>query len=104
MVFGVLHFVMNFIPHVGPIIATVLPLPGRVGVERYSFLARDVGDITPRYDAFYDWKRRRTEIDGRTLGFAPDYGSFVFDILGYVVGYSRNGFGGTYYGELEDLV
>ena len=25
---------------------------GRVGVERYSFLARDVGDITPRYDAF----------------------------------------------------
>jgi AI-2 transport protein TqsA len=27
MVFGVLHFVMNFIPHVGPIIATVLPLP-----------------------------------------------------------------------------
>ena len=41
---------------------------------------------------------------GGHFRFAPDYGSFVFDILGYVVGYSRNGFSRTYYGELEDLV
>ena len=27
MVFGVFHFVLNWIPHVGPIVATLLPLP-----------------------------------------------------------------------------
>jgi AI-2 transport protein TqsA len=27
MVFGVFHFVLNFIPHVGPIVACLLPLP-----------------------------------------------------------------------------
>ena len=96
-VFGILAFLLNFIPVIGPIIVTVLPIPLAV-VQFQSPWPVVLVVVIPGVHSQRHRKHHRAEADGRGTGSAPGDHPAGLVVLGPSLGHCGDVPGGPDHG------